>query len=161
MWENAQAIELWIKNLGKSHSSLVQENLIPALPLKRLYDESNSLGIEPCAGIELNFWFETQRFEEIVISLIAQDPKLPAYGGTLPSPFDTFENDVDVHAEFGEPYKSEPPASWMHGGVTLTTGAWEFYELDEGVYSGCRIEVHYSPEYKVATLCFSVFDKES
>jgi len=162
MWENAQAIELWIRNLGKSHSSLIHENLIPALPLKRLYDDSNSLGIEPCPGVELNFWFETQRFEEVVISLIPLDPSIhPPYSGSLPSPFDRLKSSADVHAEFGKPYKSNGAMAWETDGVSFAIGGWDFYELNENLHPNCQVEFQYDKTLNVSLLSFSLFDKES
>ena len=162
MWEDAQAIELWIKNLGKSHSCLVQEKVIPALPLRRLYEDSQSLEIEPCPGIELSFWFETQRFEAIYISLISQDPDvIPAYAGALPSPFDRLKSQGDVHALLGLPFKSREGMTWNDEGRTFIIGGWDFYELGKSINPNCQIEFQYDEHFNIYLLSFAVFDKES
>lgn len=161
MWENAQAIELWIKNLGKSHSSLVNSNIIPALPLGRLYDNSQSLEVEPCPGIELSFWFETQRFEAIYIYLISQNPsKALSYSGALPSPFDLLKTQKDVHSTMGVPFKSNGPMTWSEP-AAFKIGGWDFYELDTSLNSNCQVEFQYDEEMNIFLLSFSVFDKES
>jgi hypothetical protein len=162
MWENAQAIELWIRNLGSSHSNLVKEKVIPALPLKRLYEDSHSLEIEPCNGVELTFWFETQRLEAINITLISQDPeKLPAYSGKLPAPFNDLSNYREVHAKLGEPFKNRKGMSWEQDDKTFSIGGWDFYELDESLNSNCQVEFQYDEKLNVSLLTFSVFDRES
>jgi hypothetical protein len=160
MWENAQAIERWIRNLGKSHSSLVNSGVIPAVPLTRLYEDSQSLEVTPCPGIELSFWFETQRFEALYILRISQDPiKAPPYSGSLPAPFDTLKNQSDVRSVLGEPYRSNGPMSWDN--PTFKIGGWDFYELDESVNSNCQIEFQYDESLVISLLSFSVTDKES
>jgi hypothetical protein len=161
MWENAQAIERWIRNLGKSHSSLVNSGVIPAVPLTRLYEDSHSLEIIPCDGIELSFWFETQRFEAIYIRRIAQDPiKAPAYSGPLPEPFEVLRTQEDVRAKFGTPYRFNGPMSWDEPG-DFRIGGWDFYELDEHIVPNCQFEFQYSERLEISLLSFSVMDKES
>lgn len=160
MWENAQAIELWIKKLGKSYSNLVNSNLVPAQPLARLYEDSQSLEVEPCQGIELSFWFETQRFEAIYITLISQVPdQEQAYSGTLPPPFDLLKTQVDVRATLGAPYKSKGAESWI-GPPAFKMGGWDFYELDSSLNPNCQVEFQYDQKMNIYLLSFSVFDKE-
>lgn len=161
MWENAQAIELWIKNLGKSHSSLVNSNIIPALPLEHLYEDSQSLEVQPCSGIELSFWFETQRFEAIYIYLISQDPeRFQPYSGPLPMPFDLLKKQKDVHTTLGSPFKSNGPMLEAETS-SFKIGGWDFYELDSSLNPNCQVEFQYDGEMNVYLLSFSVFDKES
>jgi hypothetical protein len=161
MWESAQAIELWIRNLGKSHSSLVKLGVIPAVPLDRLIEDSHSLEVIPCSGIELSFWFESQRFEALHITRISQEPtKAPAYIGSLPKPFDTLRTQLDVRNALGAPYDSREPMSWGEPDI-LRIGGWDYYELDEDLYLNCQIEIQYSENMEVSLLSFSVMDKES
>jgi hypothetical protein len=161
MWENAQAIELWIRNLGKSHSNLVNSGVIPAVPLTRLYEDSQSLEVTPCPGIELSFWFESQRFEAIYIVRISQDPiKAPAYCGSLPAQFDALKTQSDVRDTLGEPYSSRGPMSWEEPHY-FKIGGWDFYELDDKLNSNCQIEFQYNESLEISLLSFSVMDKES
>lgn len=161
MWENAQAIERWIRNLGKSHSSLVNSGVIPAVPLTRLYEDSQSLEVVPCPGIELSFWFESQRFEALYIIKVSQDQtKAPAYSGSLPTPFDALKTQSDVRASLGEPFRSNGPMAWDEP-YSFTIGGWDFYELDEQLNTNCQIEFQYDESLNISLLSFSVADKES
>jgi len=161
MWDNAQAIELWIRNLGKSHSCLVQNKVIPALPLKRLYENSHSLEVEPCPGVELSFWFETQRFEAINITVISQGPDaIPAYSGELPAPYTGLSSQSEVWAKLGEPYKSNG-AMKFDSNPPITIGGWDFYDGDSALNDNCQVEFQYDEHLRVNLITFSVFDRES
>lgn len=161
MWQNAQAIELWIINLGKSHSSLINANLVPAIPLIRLYENSSTLELIPCPGVVLSFWFETQRFESLHISLAPQKNYVnQIYTGGLPAPYSSLKNRFDVIKILGLPYKSID-SQILKDNNFLGFSGWDFYEFNEASNSNFQVEFQYSATEEICTISFSLFDRES
>lgn len=162
MWVNAQAIELWIRNLGKSYSDLVLREVIPAVPLSRNYEDSQSLEIEPCPGVELSFWFETQSFDAVYITLKPQEvANANFYQGDLPSPYNQLKTQEDVHHRLGQPYRSRGAMSWKDGETEFKMGGWDFYMTDESLHSSCEVEFQYDEDLQITLIGFSTKNKAS
>lgn len=107
---NANVIEIWVKSLGKGHGILVENRLLPDLPLQELYPGRELLHIEPEPGLALSFWAESKRFETLFITLIATTPPTIGYKGELPMPFVHTMTQSGVRSSFGEPMASKGPA---------------------------------------------------
>jgi hypothetical protein len=159
---NSEAIERWIRHLGKTHDFLVRQNLIPARPLERLYQDSHSLELEPCPGVELVFWFFSQRFEAIYVTLISRlESKLTVYEGKLPLPFTGLRNQTDVHAALGLPYRSNGPMKFECEENSISMGGWDFYGLSCEMNHNLHVEFQYDDNLDISVVVFSVFDRES
>lgn len=161
-WDNSEAIEQWIKHLGKRHDFLVRQNLIPARPLERLHLDSHSLELEPCPGIELVFWFFSQRFEAIYVTLVSRtEDRLEVYNGHLPRPFTGLKNQADVYAALGPPYRSNGPMKFNCGANAFSMGGWDFYGLDCEINHNLHVEFQYNEDLDISVVVFAVFDRES
>ncbi|WP_057426442.1 hypothetical protein [Pseudomonas syringae] len=83
---DAVTIERWIKNLGRQHSELVLEAVIPDLPLACLFIDDDGLQMEPENAIELHFDPRTMRFEEISFILHEPEPSCNDLQSKWPRP---------------------------------------------------------------------------
>lgn len=155
---NANIIESWINSLGKGHGILVENRLIPDLPLQELYPGRELLHIEPEPGLALSFWAESKRFETLFITLIATTPSSIGYKGELPKPFAHTMTQSGVRSSFGEPMASKGPTSMPK--PMGATGGWDAYRLDALTHPNIKLVFKYTPAMQVKTLVFSLIDRE-
>jgi len=146
-------MERLIKNLGCSYDALIANEVIDNLPLQDLYEDGESLEIEPVPGIELIFWPETLRFEVIHITLI--DDALPVFSGELPEPFRELQEQKQVHSTFGVPIFSKTAMELMGTGLS----GWDTYQLDPNWHPATLVEFQYVKNMKVSRLLFSLIDR--
>lgn len=150
---NSVNMERLIKNLGCSYDALIANHVIENLPLQSLYEDGDSLEVEPVPGIELIFWPETKRFEVIYIILI--DSVLPVFTGDLPYPFKTATNQEEVHKTFGEPVFSKTDLELLGTGLN----GWDTYQLDPNWHPAALLEFQYVKGMRLAKLMFSLIDR--
>ncbi|WP_247868538.1 MULTISPECIES: DUF6392 family protein [unclassified Pseudomonas] len=146
-------MERLIKNLGCSYDALIANHVIKNLPLQSLYEDGDSLEIEPVPGIELVFWPETERFEVIYITL--KDSDLPEYEGELPEPFKEVKSQDDVHRIFGDPAFSKSALELFGTGLS----GWDTYQLDPQWHPAALMEFQYVKDMRIGTLLFSLIDR--
>lgn len=150
---NSVNMERLIKNLGCSYDALIANKVIENLPLQSLYEDGDSLEIEPVPGIELVFWPETQCFEVIYITL--KDSNLPVYKGELPAPFKEVTNQEEVRRVFGEPAFSKSALELFGTGLS----GWDTYQLDPSWHPAALLEFQYLKGMQLSTLVFSLIDR--
>lgn len=149
-------MERLIKNLGCTFDALIANKVIDNLPLQDLYEDGESLEIEPAPGIELIFWPETQRFEVIYITLKDdQNSNLPVYLGELPAPFNSVRDKKDVHKAFGEPMFSKGAMELLGTGLS----GWDTYQLNPSWHPAALVEFQYVKNMQISRLLFSLIDK--
>lgn len=145
-----------IKNLGSSYDALIDNELIPKLPLQSLYEDSETLEVEPAPGIELIFWPDTQGFEGIQIVLEnAGAPGFPVFEGGLPHPFEEVKNQSQVHEFFGKPLTSK---SVMELNGTDLYG-WETYQLEASWHRAATVSFQYVKGMKISRIQFFLIDR--
>lgn len=150
---NSVNMERLIKNLGYSYDALIENKVIDNLPLQSLYEDGDSLEIEPVPGIELVFWPETNRFEVIYITL--KDSDLPEFKGELPEPFKTVTNQDEVRKVFGDPAFSKSALELFGTGLS----GWDTYQLDPHWHPAVLVEFQYVKDRRLGTLLFSLIDR--
>lgn len=149
-------MERLIKNLGCSYDALIANQVIDDLPLQDLYQDGESLEIEPVQGIELIFWPETQRFEAIYIFLTQESDNTPnAFSGELPPPFNSMNNQTEVHKLMGNPIFSKSAMELL--GTELS--GWDTYQLGSNWHPAAIVEFQYTHNMQISRICFSLIDK--
>jgi len=153
---NSVNMERLIKNLGCSYDALIANKVIDNLPLQDLYEDGESLEIEPVPGIELIFWPETLRFEVIYITLNDdQHNNIPFYSGQLPEPFDALRYQADVHRVLGEPMFSKGAMELQ--GTDLS--GWDTYQLGSQWHPAALVEFQYINHMQTGKILFSLIDR--
>lgn len=153
---NSENMERLIKNLGCSYNALIAYKVIDNLPLQSLYEDGDSLEIEPAPGIELVFWRETLSFEVIHITLKDdQYPETPVYTGQLPEPFASIRDQKQARKILGEPMFTESPMALQGTGFS----GWDTYQLDSKLHPAALLEFQYINNFLVGRIIFSLIDK--
>lgn len=153
---NSVNMERLIKNLGCSYDALIANKVIDNLPLQDLYEDGESLEIEPVPGIELIFWPETLRFEVIYITLKDdQNSNVPLYTGQLPEPFGSLSDQSQVHKALGEPMFSKGAMELQ--GTDLS--GWDTYQLESQWHPAALVEFQYVNQMKTSKVLFSLIDR--
>lgn len=148
-------IERWIKHLGGSYDSLVATGVIPDLPLQELYEDSDSLEIEPVQGIELSFWVETKDLELIRVSIEDIPGGIPPFRGELPPPFADAMCQKQVHQIFGRPMFSKGARELSGTGL----GGWDTYQLSDTYHPAALLDFQFNEDLKVSNITFSLIEK--
>lgn len=153
---NSENMERLIKNLGCSYDALIANKVIDNLPLQDLYEDGETLEVEPVPGVELIFWPETLRFEVIYITLKDSDnSNLPIYLGELPEPFKKIRDQKQVRHIFGRPIFSKDLRQ-LHG--TGLSG-WDTYQLEPNWHPAAFVEFQYRNNMQICKILFSLVDK--
>lgn len=148
-------LERWIKHLGGSYDSLVATGVIPDLPLQELYEDSDSLEIEPVEGIELSFWIKTKGLELIRVSLESVPDGIPPFKGELPAPFAGATRQEFVHQIFGRPMFSKSDRELVGTGL----GGWDTYQLSAKYHPAALLDFFYDQAQQVSSITFSLIEK--
>lgn len=153
---NPENMERLIKNLGSSYDALIENKIIDNLPLQDLYEDGETLELEPVPGIELVFWPETLRFEVIYVTLKdGDDSSNLVYLGELPEPFKHINDQRQVRKLFGKPIFAKG-AMQLHG--TGLSG-WDTYQLETSWHPAALVEFQYKNNMQVCKILFSLIDK--
>jgi hypothetical protein len=153
---NSVNMERLIKNLGCSYDALIENKVIDNLPLQDLYEDGDSLEIEPVPGIELIFWPETLRFEVIHITLKdEQNPSLPLFTGDLPEPFRKIKEQKQVHATLGVPMLTKGAMELRGTGLS----GWDTYQLESTWHPAALVEFQYTRNMQISRILFSLIDR--
>ena len=153
---NSEQVERLIKNLGCSYDALIANGVIDNLPLQDLYEDGESLEVEPAPGIELIFWPETLRFEGIYVTLKTdQSLEERAFCGDLPGNFGSVFNQLQVHESFGEPIISKGILELQGTGL----GGWDTYQLESNLHPAALVDFQYSANYRLSRIFFSLIDR--
>lgn len=153
---NSVNMERLIKNLGCSYDALIANKVIDNLPLQDLYEDGESLEIEPVPGIELIFWPETLRFEVIYITLKDdQNSNVPLFTGQLPEPFVSLFDQTQVHKALGKPMFSKGAMELQ--GTDLS--GWDTYQLESQWHPAALVEFQYVSHMQTSRILFSLIDR--
>lgn len=155
---DSATLERCIHNLGSSYDLLVAIGVIPNLPLQNLYEDNNSLVIEPEAGLELIFCPETKRLEEIQIALgknMGEDQ--PVYSGEMPERYSSMTTQASVHSIFGSPLTSRGRLELP--GTQITMGGWDTYQVPASLHEAVFVDFQYSENLRVDRITFALIAK--
>lgn len=153
---NPENMERLIKNLGSSYDALIANKIIDNLPLQDLYEDGETLEIEPVPGVELVFWPETLRFEIIYITLKdSHNSAIQVYRGELPDPFKQVRDQKQVRKIFGQPISSKGHMQLYGTGLS----GWDTYQLEPNWHPAAFVEFQYSGNMQVCKIFFSLIDK--
>ncbi|WP_325051441.1 DUF6392 family protein [Pseudomonas chlororaphis] len=74
-----------VKSLGHTYPEITASGMyLPGEPPKGMFEDVDTMAMWPEAGIELEFWASTQRFEALYISLRKSFPEESIHKGNLP-----------------------------------------------------------------------------
>lgn len=153
---NPENMERLIKNLGSSYDALIANKIIDNLPLQDLYEDGETLEIEPVPGVELIFWPETLRFEIIYITLKeSHNSAIQVYTGELPDPFKQVRDQKQVRNIFGQPISSKGHMQLYGTGLS----GWDTYQLEPNWHPAAFVEFQYSSNMQICKIFFSLIDK--
>ncbi|WP_248916019.1 DUF6392 family protein [Pseudomonas moorei] len=145
-----------IQSLGCSYPALIANEVIDDLPLMSLYEDSDTLEIEPTPGVELIFWPDTKSFEEMHITRCNDDdPAKTLFTGQLPLPFGSLMYQNQVHSLLGEPIFSKSVMELL--GTKLYE--WDTYQLGTHFHPAATVAFQYGKDMKINAIVFSLMDK--
>lgn len=154
----SEIIERWISSLGKTYPELLVNGTLPKTELIELFPDIDEVYCEPAAGIELQFWAKTERFENLHITFLHTTPSTTRYVGELPPPYSLQMNQSLVHELFGIPFEATGPIKMPY--PVGQTGGWESYKLDETVYPNTKVVFKYLESMEVEGITFTLVDKD-
>lgn len=155
---DSSTLERCIHNLGSSFDLLVAIGVIPNLPLQDVYEGKNSLVLEPEAGIELIFWPETKRLEEIQIVLGKNMGKdTPVYSGELPNQYAALTTQASVRSAFGKPLSSE--GHLQLSGTQISLGGWDTYQVSGSLHEAAFVDFQYNEDLSVDRIIFALISR--
>lgn len=153
-------MENLIRNLGCSYDALVHNKVIERLPLESLYEDGETLEIEPADGLELVFWpdglrKESSRFEMIHILIVVESSTERVYTGELPPHYSSLKNRDSVRQRLGKPITSKSPLELFGTGLA----GWDTYQVDPSIHPAAVVDFQYMANDVVARMQFSLMDK--
>ncbi|OLF53837.1 pyocin immunity protein [Pseudomonas chlororaphis] len=153
---NAAMIDDLVKCLGRSYSEMIATGMyLPGEPPKGMFEDVDTMAMWPMAGIELEFWASTQRFEALYISLQKSFPEESIYKGNLPYQLIPRMNQDWVRSRFGPPLESGAPYRIPVLGMT---GGWDIYRIP-GIPKSTQIVFKYNIEMNVEMVVFELNEK--
>ena len=151
---NASQLEIYLKNIGRSHADLVSEQIVTAEKLIEVYPDPLTLYLEPEPGLYLVFWAETKVFESLLICRAKSFPDAVIYQEELPSPYGDLVNRQVVLAALGQPYESKGPYKMPFPSGEV--GGWDSFEILGGGYDNLGFTTDYDRQLNVVQLAFSL-----
>ncbi len=152
---SATKIRNWINSLGLPFSNLVDQGIVSDSPLLALYEDSDTLDLEPVPGIELSFGAESKIFKAMYITVFSNDAAdAPVYAGDLPPPYNDSLTKDKVREIFGNPLRSHGVMRFTEP-VSKTIGGWDFYMLDDFQNPGVQVEFQYDEQFKLEKMVFT------
>lgn len=153
-------MENLIRNLGCSYDALVHNKVIDKLPLESLYEDGQTLEVEPVDGLQLVFWpdairQESSRFELIFITVKVDGGGAPVYTGMIPSPYGSLKNRDTVNQTLGRPITSRSTLELIGTGLT----GWDTYQVESRFHPTALVDFQYIENNAVGHIQFSVMDK--
>lgn len=152
---NAETITLWIKSLGRGYAELIAEGIIPDQPLAKPFEDSSWPTMHPAPGLELVFWDETKRLEQVMITLRPTVGQA-VYTGKLPAPFTLNMDRQAARTILGEPMKSKGPTK-LPGGLGMR-GGWDAYHLSSETHPNAKVTLGYLENLVVNNISFTLID---
>ncbi|KAA0982635.1 hypothetical protein FQ192_30990 [Pseudomonas sp. ANT_J12] len=143
-------IEDCAKGIGKSHSILVVESVIPNKSLQFQFkgDDEPYMSIED--GLSLGF-SEGKILQHVYVTLLKTVEGTKEYKGPLPEPLIKHINQSWVRERFGTPVDSRGPVTLP---VLGKKGGWDAYSLDPEVYGSVRMIFQYTESLSVNVIHF-------
>jgi len=144
-----------IRNLGYTHESLLQNQIIPDCQLSKLYGDSDTLEVELEQGFELVF-SERMRFEVIYIVLDLKSSGRFNYQANLPSPLSLLKSKSDVISSLGQPIHSASDLDLLDSDLF----GWDTYQLPEHLHPSSFLDVQYDAQMNVKYLLITLMDRD-
>ncbi|AZD08627.1 hypothetical protein C4K26_3224 [Pseudomonas chlororaphis] len=153
---SATMIDDLVKSLGLTYPEMIVSGMyLPGEPPKGMFEEVDTMAMWPEAGIELEFWANTQRFETLYISLQKSFPEESIYKGSLPYQLMPRMSQDWIRSQFGSPLESGAPYRIPVLGMT---GGWDVYRLP-GVPKNTQVAFKYNVEMDVEMVVFELNEK--
>ncbi|MEW7855115.1 DUF6392 family protein [Pseudomonas chlororaphis] len=145
-----------VKSLGRTYPEMTASGMyLPGGPQKGIFEDSDTIAMSPEAGIELEFWASTQRFEALYISLLKRFPEQSIYKGKLPYHLETKMNQQWVRSHQGEPLESGAPYRIPVLGMS---GGWDTYRF-AGFPKHIHVRFKYTVDMEVEGIVFRLNEK--
>lgn len=153
---NAALIDDLVKSLGRTYPEMIASGMyLPGGSPKGIFEDSDTIAMSPEAGIELEFWASTQRFEALYISLLKRFPEQSTYKEKLPYHLETKMNQKWVRSHHGEPLESGAPYRIPVLGMT---GGWDTYRF-AGFPKHIHVRFKYTVDMEVEGIVFRLNEK--
>ncbi|WP_097303611.1 DUF6392 family protein [Pseudomonas chlororaphis] len=153
---NAALIDDLVKSLGRTYPEMITSGMyLPGGPPEGIFEDSDTITMSPEAGIELEFWASTQRFEALYISLLKRFAEQSAYKGKLPYHLEIKMNQKWVRSHHGEPLESGAPYRIPVLGMT---GGWDTYRF-AGFPKHIHVRFKYTVDMEVEGIVFRLNEK--
>ncbi|WP_045882961.1 DUF6392 family protein [Pseudomonas chlororaphis] len=153
---NAAMIDDLVKSLGRTYPEMIASGMyLPGEPPRGMFEDVDTIAMWPGAGIELEFWASTQRFEALYISLQKSFPEESIYKGILPYQLISKMSRDWVRSRFGPPLESGAPYRIPVLGMT---GGWDVYRLP-GIPKSTQVAFKYNVEMDVEMVVFELNEK--
>ncbi|MFS0825235.1 DUF6392 family protein [Pseudomonas phoenicis] len=145
-------LEHWLQHLGKTHSELIQQGVLPDRPREILFDGFDAETCFPLPGVELEFSTDAARLTCIHANVISTFDGEPAYGGPLPAPLQQVRTRQAAIDLLGAPLRSQSPFRLPK--PIGRTGGWDTFSFDETYDPPTSVMFLYTPELNVSCLSF-------
>jgi len=151
---NNQQLQSYLLNLGRFHSELLANDVIPSGHLIEIYPGSWTVYLKPSPGLELCFWAEDKRFESVILSLAETTTSKVVYSQGLPEPYSNCVTREAALTVFGSPVESKGPFKMPlpMGEV----GGWDKFSLEGQGHPGLVVIFSYDVHMKVEGLAFAL-----
>lgn len=144
-----------IRNLGYTHDSLLQNEIIPDCKPSKLYNDSETLEVELEQGFELVF-SERLRFEVIYIVLDLKSAGRFKHQLNLPTPLSFLTSKSEVARNLGEPIHSATELDLLDSDLF----GWDTYQLPEHLHPSSFLDVQYDAQMNVKYLLITLMDRD-
>lgn len=151
---NAKELDSYLFGLGKSHSELVLEGVLPPGDFIEIYPEALSLYRKLQLGLELRFWAEDQNFEAIFISLAERETSKEIYPDKIPEPYSRCITREETLKVMGEPTESKGPHALPS--PLGESGGWDKFNLPGGGRPELNVLFRYDVALNVISLVFAL-----
>lgn len=147
-------LSTYLGRLGRSYDELVMEGLVPPNSLMEIYEGSLTAFYELEAGIELEFWAQSQTFEKLHITLLPNTSSSEVFEGEVEKPFGNCSVREQVLQVHGEPAMSKGPFKMPQ--PLGESGGWDIYGLKTLGYEGVNVIFKYDVGLNLVGLTFSL-----
>ncbi|MGE7955697.1 DUF6392 family protein [Pseudomonas sp. NPDC089530] len=149
-------IDELVKKIGSTYPELIASRMsLPGGPPEGIFEDSDTTAMSPEAGIELEFWAGTQRFEALYVFLLKRFSEQSTYKGKLPYHLEIKMNQKWVRSHHGEPLESGAPYRIPVLGMT---GGWDAYRF-AGFPKHIHVRFQYNVDMEVEGIVFRLNEK--
>ncbi|WP_146146905.1 DUF6392 family protein [Pseudomonas sp. BBP2017] len=142
----------WIERLGSSHDALINQGILPNLPLKSLFYGHDVETFPAAPGLELEFSTGSAKLKCVHVTLISTLPDELTYRGELPERLRGVTTGKTAREILGAPYRSHPPVQMPL--PMGQTGGWEAFTYDCTCNPPVSVMLQYTSSQQVCDVAF-------